>query len=273
MPFEKETCYQFQNMGNTRTDEPQTKAPAYPTDYRDEQTCSAYSILARCLDFARMVPDSGERTEEAVKDNPPRLYRHRQLEALLRAFELLPCSRPPHVEHLNALEQEHVSIQGPSGSWREGTGLDFYRQSTSFEFFFQGYFLMQRSSTDHRAILLLLKPYWPPHFDSERAIVDGVPMYRADEIRDIWSSILAFRMACEGVIDYNGSVLVASDGYVCAMNAMQPVIQALQKSVREIDDILAQIIDPRQRVFSREELIARHGFPDVDLLDIDNEWA
>jgi hypothetical protein len=43
--------------------------------------------------------------------------------------------------------------------------------------------------------------------------------------------------------------------------------------VQDLDDLLADIVDPRRRVFSREELIRSFGFPDVDLLDIDLEWA
>lgn len=45
----------------------------------------------------------------------------------------------------------------------------------------------------------------------------------------------------------------------------------LRASLHPIDGLLADIVDPARRVFSRGELVRDHGFTDVDLFQLDME--
>jgi hypothetical protein len=54
----------------------------------DERTITAVDLLHRFLELRGYTPDLDRWSEECFNDNPPRLYRLRQLKAIFRAFEI-----------------------------------------------------------------------------------------------------------------------------------------------------------------------------------------
>ncbi len=54
----------------------------------NDRTITAKSLLLAFLELRRMSPEFADWTEERLADNPPRLFRLRQLVAMFRAFDL-----------------------------------------------------------------------------------------------------------------------------------------------------------------------------------------
>lgn len=246
-----------------------------PTDYRLEQQCTATSLIARTANFVYMVPAADRRNAQALDDDPPRLYRFQQIEALLRAFNLnlTPTQLEPQI--IEMLSDTRRTWYDDAGEEHNATGLEYIQRLTPFEFFFEGHFLMFRPLVEYREVILRLKPYWPFYWtdSTEGALVDGLPAHEIHHVQTIWEQLMQFRVEVERVIQYNSGVLMASDWYHCTLNATEAVCLSLWERTREIDDILAMLVDPQGRVFSREELIRHHAFPDVDLLETDCDWA
>lgn len=73
---------------------------------------------------------------------------------------------------------------------------------------------------------------------------------------------------------YNAGWLEAGiDAARYAIAVTEAVVADLTNPSRTvITDTLGRLVDPAQRRFSRRELIQQHGFPDVDLLDVDIDW-
>lgn len=238
------------------------------TDYRRECSSNPYSILARIIDFTGLVPDITIRCASALEDNPPRFYRLLQLEALLGAYGLKPDSAPFPEQILDQLRRTQRQWRDNQGEWQTETGLGYVMRQTPLEFFLEGQFILRREPADYRHVILMLKPHWSEDIKPGQ----DTPAYNIFDVQNLWERLIHFRLEAERIANYNGGVLEASRWYSCAINATETVCSALRGQLKEIDDILARLIDPKLRVMSREELIARHGFPNVDLFDIDCDW-
>jgi hypothetical protein len=227
-------------------------------DYRRETEISARSLVARVVDFVRYCPSQASREEKAIRDNPPRLHRRKQLEAILAAFDIAPKG--------GALAPEIALALGPE------TGIDQPRRLDPIELFIDGHFVLARRPSELAEIARRLRPHWPkswpPH--SERSA--GEPVLSGADLQVVWERALRFRQEAERLVDFNGGVRVASGWHLCAVELTESVGQSVYASLQELDSLLAEIVDPRRRVFSRDELIRSHGFPDVDLFEIDCEW-
>jgi hypothetical protein len=244
-----------------------------PRDYRSETEITAHSIILRTLDLLGLVPDRAQLDPQALADNPPRLYRIQQLLAVLDAFGLTLASRPLHPEGLETLRRTTRSTRGGDGSEIRETGLEHVQRLRPIEFFLEGYFVFQRPLHEYRGLLRFLRPYWPPSWPDDTEVVEGVPEYAFTHVQRLWTRVLDFRRAAEQVIDFNGGVLEASGWYFCGINLTESVGRALGEQLGEIDTVLSSLLDPERRVLPRTELVRRHGFPDVDLLDVDADWA
>ena len=58
----------------------------------NSQPCTALDLLNKVIEFTSMTKDSAEWSFEKQKDNPPRLVRLQQIQALMEAF--VPCLAP-----------------------------------------------------------------------------------------------------------------------------------------------------------------------------------
>lgn len=257
-----------------------TVAPQAPgrgerrVDYRVEKECSARSLVARVIHFMRMTPERSRRDEASLRDNPPRYYRMKQIEALLAAFDIAPPSAAAASEIVLALSETLFKTWDPETHSLQGvTGMDYLRRLGPIELFIDGYFLLARPPAELASVARRLRPYWPPRWPSHVPMVSGEPVLTGADLRVVWERAFRFRRDAEGLVDFNGGVYEASGWHGCAVELAESMSRGVYDTVRDLDDLLADIVDPRRRVFSREELIQSFGFPDVDLFDIDCEWA
>ncbi len=243
-------------------------------DYRMETECSARSLIARVLDLVRMVPDRAQRNEDALRDNPPRYYRLQQATALLAAFDIPTASGAPAPEIVEAISQVHRRVlDTESGALRGETATDYLRRFGPVELFAEGHFLLGRSPAELESAARRLQSSFPRGWPIPRSADDEDKRFTGNAVRIVWENMFRFRQVAESVVDFNGGVLEASGWHLYSVELTEAVCRRVLASLRELDDLMAYLVDPQQRVFSRAELIRRHGFPDVDLLEIDCEWA
>lgn len=55
----------------------------------------------------------------------------------------------------------------------------------------------------------------------------------------------------------------------CKANELNEIVR---HNLPIIDDLLARLISPEERIFTVEELARKFRFPDVDLSEIDSDW-
>ncbi len=254
---------------------PAAPGPDEPrVDYRQETECSARSLVARVIDLMRMVPERSRRNEASLRDNPPRYYRFQQIGALLAAFDIAPASGAPAPEVVRALSEVTYKILDPeTGTLRGETGIDYLRRFGAIELFIDGFFVLARPPSEVASVARRLRPFWPGHWPPHVEVAGGEPVLSAAGLQVVWERALRFRREAESLVDFNGGVGAASGWHLCAVELTGSVGRRMHGVLQDLDALLADIVDPRQRVFSREELIRRFGFPDVDLFDIDCEWA
>ena len=71
---------------------------------------------------------------------------------------------------------------------------------------------------------------------------------------------------------FSSGVMEASGLYLQAHRVAAKLNRLIQDNISIIEDILAALISPEAVEFSVEQLARDHGYPDVDLGDIDEEW-
>lgn len=98
---------------------------------------------------------------------------------------------------------------------------------------------------------------WGPRDDATSGI-------HADEV--LFSHLLDYRNDVRRVVRATSGWLVCSDhallGMIATQNQLGRQIEAL---MLDVDRWLCTLMDPDRRTFSIRELIAHHGWPDVDL--------
>jgi hypothetical protein len=86
--------------------------------------------------------------------------------------------------------------------------------------------------------------------------------------------LLSSRRNAECLFRHNDGWLECSDPDLLSMiRVTNEAAAPLRDSLVPIDEILVAFLDPEGRSFPRRELVAEHGFPDVDLRELDLEWA
>jgi hypothetical protein len=84
--------------------------------------------------------------------------------------------------------------------------------------------------------------------------------------------LFAYRGRVEHVLSFSSGVLEASGLYLYAHRRAGELNRIIKEHVSIIDDHLVAFISPEAREFSVKELVRDHGYPDVDLFEIDADW-
>jgi hypothetical protein len=174
------------------------------------------------MELRRLSPKLADWTEERLSDNPPRLFRLRQLVALFRAFGL-PWD-PESFVNGKFIEPEHPRYAGILTKLLEETPM---------------------SPGDH-------------------SVNHRLPTY-------FWI-LFSYRTRVGEVLSTSDDVLVAGGLFQHAYQMVGDLNQVIQERVAVIDESLAALVSPEGASFSVEELVRDHGYPDVDLLQIDGDW-
>jgi len=192
-------------------------------------------FLDKFYEFKAMVPNYRDWNHKSLKYNEPRFYRLKELESLIRAFEI-------------------------------GTDLlqDFQNRQ----------FLERRTLIDFEPIIkdiekyALNDEYEKEWLKSEMERVQGVKWFEM-----LIQKFMRFSEEMRSLLKFNSGVLEANSLiFRYSINKTQQLINNIDlKELREIDELLCKVLDPKDRTFAKHELINDFNFPDVDLELIDME--
>ncbi|MDJ1504040.1 hypothetical protein [Xanthocytophaga agilis] len=200
----------------------------YPTFRRED-------ILKQYLDLQGLSPDVYDWSIEYFSDNPPRLYRYKQLEALFQAFGI----DPKYIQSFNA-----------------------------------GEFIKARPVADYSEWLTDIEAYSLP-IGLERDRDFNRDTVNHNKLIHIFAYLFKYRMVLERTLQYNSGWLEGygatwvrymidkTEGFLNEEN---------RAYVKYLDNLLCVAIDPYQQQYKKYELIEKYGYPDVDLRDIDADY-
>lgn len=92
------------------------------------------------------------------------------------------------------------------------------------------------------------------------------------EIAFLFTRLLEYRRRWDTLMHFSSGLLACSARYRYASFKVDEVNSQIRDRIAPINDILARIISPHQKVISKAELIAQFNYPDVDLLDINTDY-
>jgi len=100
----------------------------------------------------------------------------------------------------------------------------------------------------------------------------GTNQVTAFYLRPVFKNLLKYRIALEEPLTFNRGVSVAGDLFYFEFLKINELNRVIRDHIAIIEDLLVEVISPTRRTFSRKQLVKEHGYPDVDLDEIDFNW-
>jgi hypothetical protein len=85
--------------------------------------------------------------------------------------------------------------------------------------------------------------------------------------------LFSYRKQLQEVLSTTSGVLESSGLFALAIAKSEEVNEIIRSNIPRIEDRLVPFISPEQASFSLEHLVKDFGYPDVNLWEIDAEWA
>lgn len=206
-------------------------------------------LLYLIFEFIAMVPDSNEWNEKSLKYNQPRLIRFRRISALFKAFEL------------TRTEEQKNNL------WTIFNGKKTFKDKEFLENeitpFLHGEYITKRKLVEYLRIQNLIK--------KDKSFKSG--SFKLNDIQSFYSHLIAYRIEIDKVLRHNSGVLMASSlGFISAISLTNKLNNELYEKVKIIDEMLFEIINPKNLIFEEDTLIKKYKFPkeDLDKIDSDN---
>ncbi|MDJ1468675.1 hypothetical protein QNI19_26205 [Cytophagaceae bacterium DM2B3-1] len=199
----------------------------YPTLRRE-------NLLEQYLDLRGFSPEPHSWSEKNFRNNPPRLYRYKQLDSLFQAF-----------------------------------GIDL-KYMQSFE---EGEFIKARPVTDYTEWFSDIEAYGL-QTGLERDRDFNRDTVNHDKLIRIFAYLFKYRMVLERTLQYNSGWLEAGATWARYMiDKTEGFLNEENRAyIKYLDNLLCFAIDPYQQQYKKYELIEKYGYPDVDLSDIDADY-
>lgn len=196
---------------------------------------TAYDFLIKFYEFKGMVPNSYDWYERTLNNNPPRYYRLLELQSLMKAFNI---------------------------------GDDLIR-----DFDNQG-FLERRNDSDFEPIYKDIEVYaMGNEFEKERFEMEKERM-RKIGIKMIYQHFMNFSETIRNTLNFNSGWV--ETGMINSRYIIHKTSQLLKtidvNKLKEVEELIALVIDPKKQSFTKGELIRKYNYPDVDLQKIDFDY-
>ena len=202
---------------------------AAPASRHESGLLTAVDLLRQFVELRTLAPDLDTWNAEALAGNPPRFYRLKRLQALLRAY----------------------AIDCEAATFASGDFID--PADPRYE-----------GAAERLAPLL-----GEHHLRADHLLGGPQPMLLRQGFRDL----LRYRQDLESALGSTQGTLAAGGWYALAVLRMQKLNSVMGEHLWIVEDVLAAIINPDGRAFTLAELVAEHGYPDVDLRSIDEDWT
>lgn len=190
-------------------------------------------FLDKFFQLNSMVEISEDISEDSLKSNLPRFYRFKELMSLMQAFEI---------------------------------GSNLYLD------IIKGNFLKNRTSEELKPVFEDIEKYaMASDFEKEQFKKEQISLW---DFEWIYSHFIQFSILLRKTLNFNSGWLEA--GKVSSRYIINKTGNALstfdQSKLKEIEILLGKLLDPKQNTISKDELIRKYDYPNIDLHEIDSEW-
>ncbi len=91
-------------------------------------------------------------------------------------------------------------------------------------------------------------------------------------LKPVFESLLEYRIALDESLHFNSGVSAAGDLFYFELLKINEMNRVIRSRLAIIEDLLVELISPTRQTFSHKRLVKEHGYPDVDLDEIDLDW-
>ena len=205
-------------------------------------------LLYKIFEFIAMTPNSAEWKSEALKSNPPRYIRFRQIESLTRAF----FDQKEKVGFLGKIKhifnnEEFLTIQN----------------------ILSGDFINERTISDYAELIIFIK-----EFVKEKEGVSGEE--RELNLRMLvmpYQQLIKYKQQLVELLNFKSGWLESSSVTSrFSIYLTDSVSSNLTEKFGDLDAVLELFINPKRLLFTEDELKAKYRFPTENLRDIDIDF-
>jgi hypothetical protein len=214
----------------------------------DKNEYTAIDLLDKVFDFIEMTPIKSQWSVSALKSNPPRLIRFKQIESLLNAF-LTTESKSSLIDNVKSFFSSKDQPSIPS--------------------FLSGDFIKHREPSDYVSTIKFIKDFVKnngTYFDETREI-------SLRELAFIFPKLVDYRRQLRSLLTFNSGWLEASStGSQFSILVTNSISKNLVDKYSDLDKSLELLINPKGLRFTEIELINRFHYPTENLNKIDSDF-
>lgn len=216
------------------------------TNLYESKEITPIDLLFRVYDFVRLTPDENKWNLKSIEDNYPRLFRYKQILSILKAYGF-----------------ENKAVEKNDSKYN------------SISYFYDGYFLRFdynekkdiKYNPDYNSLIKELNEERRKVYKAEKRYYENSD----PELYYLFRQLKSFSLKLYDLHYYhwNGSETPLEKGFY--LGFLQKAESYLEKCTFDINKILSKLIDPLERVFTKDFLIKEYDFPDIDIIEIDIE--
>jgi len=195
---------------------------------------TAHDFLMMYYEFKAMVPNKNHWNTRELRSNPPRYYRLLALQSLMKAFDI-------------------------------GNDLlsDFEHHG----------FLEKRSELDFEPVYNDIEKYALANESDNSQLTSEIDRIRRIGIKMVYQKFFNFTETMRSTLSFNSGWLAT--GMITSRYIINKTNQLLntidQTKLKEIEDLILLVIDPKRQSFTKGELIRSFNYPDIDLEKINSD--
>jgi len=195
-------------------------------------TYTANDLMNKVIEFTNMTKDSAEWSFEKQKENPPRLVRLKQIQALMEVF----------VPSLKPIEDIGRSIK------------DFY----------SGDFIIHQPLAKYASLIVDIEKTiaGSKHSNARKREISAI------HLQSNYRELLDYYLKLKNLLNHNNKYLEISYPYFFPYIVTEDISASIGTKAGIISHLLAVFIDPEKQSFTEDELIGQYHYPTVDLLDL-----
>jgi len=198
---------------------------------------TALTLIEDIIKFVSITSNNSDWSFEKQKDNLPRLIRLQQIEVLVIVF----------IPELSGLKDIKTKIEN----------------------IINGEFIERRPISYYNELLL----------DMEKTIKKAEPSWKkkngweSSDLRHNFIDLLNFKILMNKLLQYNSGIMEISYPYLYSYVGTKDVIKKIGKiGSNKFDPFLSLVIDPQSSIYTIDELVKEHNYPNEDLSEIDIDW-
>lgn len=205
-------------------------------------------LLDKIFEFIAMIPNSNEWNLNALKSNPPRHIRLQQIESLIIAF----------------FEQEQNT-----NLLDKAKALFTAKKDLTIQNILAGDFIKERTTSDYNELITLIKNVVS---EKEGTIVEEREVHIIKLLMP-YQQLIKYKRQLIELLSFNSGWLESSSVTSRFSIYMTNSISSnLVDKFSDLDKVLELFINPKQLVFSEDELIMKYKFPKENLSDVDMDF-